>query len=193
VFVFLGKCQPAESINYKMILDDFDRLLPLYRYVESGGRHDPVPLPAIPGFVFKAGCSPKHGEATATFTAKVLNLDLRHNLLQERLAQRLIAEFGVENVSTEQPSGAGTRIDVVVRQSGQYWFYEIKTAKSPRVCLREALGQLLEYGYWPRGQEPTASRLVVVGESPLGADGTEYLRRLRDIFGLPLEYLDLPL
>lgn len=193
VFVFLGKCQPGELIDYELILSDFDRLLPLYRYVESGGAHEPIPLPAKTGFAFKAGCMPKLGAATATLAAKVLDLDLRHNLLQDKLAQRLIAEYGVENVSTEQPSGAGTRIDVVVRQKDQYWFYEIKTARSPRVCLREAVGQLLEYGYWPRGQDPVATRLVVVGESPLDADGGEYLHRLTNGFGLPLEYQAMPL
>ena len=193
VFVFLGRCQPANSIDHELILADFDRLLPLYEYVESGGASEPVPLPAKTGFAFKAGCAPKVGSATATLAAKVLDLDLRHNLLQDKLAQRLIAEYGVENVSTEQPSGAGTRIDAVVRQADQYWFYEIKTARSPRVCLREAVGQLLEYGYWPRGHDPVTGRLVVVGESPLDADGVEYLRRLTDGFGLPLEYLAMPL
>src|SRR5260221_4813031 len=33
VFVFLGNRQTAEKIDYEKILDDFDRLLPLYRYV----------------------------------------------------------------------------------------------------------------------------------------------------------------
>jgi hypothetical protein len=193
VFVFLGKRQPANSIDLDLILTDFDRLLPLYRYVESGGTHEPVPLPAKTGFVFKAGCSPKLGAATATLAAKVLDLELRHNILQDKLAQHLIAEYGVENVSTEHPSGAGTRIDVVVRQTDQYRFYEIKTARSPRVCLREAVGQLLEYGYWPRNDDPVVNKLVVVGESPLDADASEYLHRLTSGLGLPLEYLALPL
>lgn len=193
VFVFLGKCQPADFIDYERILDDFDRLLPLYRYVESGGANEPVPLLAKTDFEFQAGCSPKVHTATSTLAALVLDLDLRHNLLQDKLAQRLIAEYGVDNVSTEQPSGVGTRIDIVVRQTDKYWFYEIKTARSPRVCIREAVGQLLEYGYWPRGQSPVASRLVVVGESPLDADGAEYLHRLTNRFGLPLEYQAMPL
>jgi hypothetical protein len=37
-FVFLGKRQASDSIDYETILNDFDRLLPLFRYVESGGR-----------------------------------------------------------------------------------------------------------------------------------------------------------
>lgn len=164
---------------------DFDRLLPLYRYVESGGATAPVPLPKT-GFSFKAGASKKVKAAKATLPEKELDLDLRHNLLQESLYKRLASKHGKENVRTEQPSGTGTLIDIVVKMKYEYWFYEIKTALTPRACLREAIGQLLEYGFWPGAQEPT--RIIVVGESPIDNDGQEYLSRLRKRFALPIEY-----
>src|SRR5690606_28725462 len=34
-FIFIGAQQRAEEINVNLILDDFDRLLPLYEYVEG--------------------------------------------------------------------------------------------------------------------------------------------------------------
>lgn len=185
VFVFLGNRQPARKIDYEKILDDFDRLLSLYRYVESGGTTAPLPLPKT-GFDFRPGCSKKVTTAKATLAEKELDLDLRHNLLQEALYRRLASKFGKDNVRTEQPSGVGTQIDVVVRMKNEYWFYEIKTALTPRACLREAIGQRLEYGYWPGAQEP--SRFIVVGESPTDEDGQEYLCRLRKRFSLPIEY-----
>src|SRR3989338_1627337 len=58
VFVFLGNRQPAKKIDYETILADFDLLLSLYRYVESGGTSAPVPLPKS-GFDFKPGYSKK--------------------------------------------------------------------------------------------------------------------------------------
>lgn len=185
VFVFLGNRQSSKRIDYEMILDDFDRLLPLYRYVESRGTTAPVPLPKS-GFNFKAGASKKVKTAKATLPEKELDLDLRHNLLQEALYQRLASKHGKENVRTEQPSGVGTLIDIVVEMKDEYWFYEIKTALTPRACLREAIGQLLEYGFWPGAQEPV--RFIVVGECPLDQDGQEYLSRLRKRFSLPIEY-----
>lgn len=185
VFVFLGNRQPAKRIDYEKILDDFDRLLPLYRYVESRGATAPVPLPKT-GFNFKAGASKKVKTAKATVPEKELDLDFRHNLLQEALYQRLASKHGKENVRTEQPSGVGTLIDIVVKMKDDYWFYEIKTALTPRACLREAIGQLLEYGFWPGAQEPT--RFIVVGESPIDKDGQEYLSRLRKRFSMPIEY-----
>ena len=185
VFVFLCKRQSAVGIDYKKILDDFDRLLPLYRYVESGGTTAPVPHPET-NFDFKAGYSKKIKAARATLAQKELDLDLRHNLLQETLYQRLAFKYGTDNIRTEQPSGVGTQIDVVVKMEHEYWFYEIKTALTPRACLREAIGQLLEYGFWPGAKEP--SRFIVVGEGPIDEDGQKYLHRLRKRFSLPIEY-----
>jgi hypothetical protein len=77
-------------------------------------------------------------------------------------------------------------IDIVVKMKSEYWFYEIKTALTPRACLREAIGQLLEYGLWPGAQEPT--RFIVVGETLIDKDGKEYLSRLKERFSLPMEY-----
>jgi hypothetical protein len=185
VFIFMGNRQPAKKIDYERILDDLDRLLPLYRYVESHGATAPVPLPKT-GFNFKAGRSKKATSAKATLPEKELDLDLRHNCLQEALYQRLASKYGKDNVRTEQPSGVGTLIDMVMKVKAEYWFYEIKTALTPRACLREAIGQLLEYGFWPGSQEPT--RFIVIGESPLDEDGQEYLRRLKQRFSLPIEY-----
>jgi hypothetical protein len=37
VFIFMGKTQPLISLDYDLILDDFDRLLPLYEFVEGSG------------------------------------------------------------------------------------------------------------------------------------------------------------
>jgi hypothetical protein len=115
-----------------------------------------------------------------------LDLDLRHNLLQEALYQLLASKYGKDNVRTEQPSGVGTLIDMVVKMKDEYWFYEIKTALTPRACLREAIGQLLEYGFWPGAQEPT--RFIVAGETPIDKDGQEYLNRLRKRFSFPIGY-----
>lgn len=185
VFVFIGNRQPPKRIDYESVLDDFDRLLPLYRYVESRGATAPVPLPKTE-FNFKAGRSKKVTTAKATLPEKELDLDLRHNLLQEALYQRLTSKYGKDNVRTEQPSGVGTLIDIVVKMKDEYWFYEIKTALTARACLREAIGQLLEYGFWPGAQAP--ARLIVVGETALDKDGQEYLSQLRKRFSLPIEY-----
>jgi hypothetical protein len=186
VFVFLGKRQPLASIDYEAILSDLDRLLPLYKYVESGGASQPVVMPVQEQFAFHAGRSVKASSTVATQVQRQIDIALRHNELQEALYRRLASQYGEENVGTENPSGVGMRIDVVVRRGQEFWFYEIKTADSPRACLREAVGQLLEYAFWPGGQ--CATRLVVVGERAINNEASEYLHRLKAQFSLPIEY-----
>jgi hypothetical protein len=124
----------------------------------------------------------------ATIVQRELDINLKHNFLQAALCRKLISEFGLENVADEHASGLGTKIDVVVRRDeDEYWYFEIKTALSPRACLREAFGQLLEYAYWPGARE--AKRLIICGgECPLDAEGEQYLVLLRTRFGLPIEY-----
>jgi hypothetical protein len=115
-----------------------------------------------------------------------LDIALRHNEIQRALYWRLVEQYGEDNVGTECSGLFGTRIDVVVRDGPNWWCYEIKTSHSPRACMREAVGQLLEYSFWPGRQ--SAPRLVVVGETPLDDDGAAYLTRLKQFVDLPLEY-----
>lgn len=189
VFLFLGKRQPLERLDYEAILNCLDRLLPLYKYIEGGGALPPIPtITAVP-FEFRAGPAPRTPSARASLAERELDINLRHNVLEEALYHRLADEYGAKNMRAEQPSGAGTIIDVVVRHKGKFHFYEIKNAQSPRACLRQALGQLLEYAFWPGAQ--VATRLVVVGEAALDEEGTEYLGTLKRRFSVPVEYEQL--
>ena len=161
-------------------------MLPLYKYVESSGDAEPVTVVDTAPFQFKHGCTVKKLKATAQTRSDPLAVDLRHNFLPLRLYELLVSEFGASNVGTELPTGNGTRIDVVVKHGNGYWFYEIKTYHSPRACIRDAIGQLLEYSHWPKGIP--ADKLIVVGENPLDEDGAQYLATLRQLFALPIEY-----
>ncbi len=186
IFVFLGKRQNISSIDYDQILEDFDRLLPLYEYAEGDESAEPTVLSVDQPFEFSPGCRPKPSRTTATGLEKQIDISLRHNMLQAALFKKLELDYGKGQVGTENTSGAGMRIDVVVRNDDEYYFYEIKTYSSSRACIRDAIGQLLEYAFWPGTQ--VASRLVIVGEPELNAEGKEYLQRLKDRFRLPITY-----
>ena len=188
IFVFMGNRQPMDhvDVDYEAVLSDFDGLLPLFKYVVSHGKTQPTTAPVETQFQFVPGCSVKAASTSTTLAEKELNINLRHNTLQKALYKKLVAKHGKNNVGAELASGVGTSVDLVAQCGGKYWFYEIKTSLSPRACLREALGQLLEYAFWPGAQE--ATRLIVVGETALDKDGKEYLSCLRKRFSLPIEY-----
>jgi len=184
VFIFIGALGDAASPDYDRILFDFDRLLPLYRYVE--GDADFPSLTNSQTFTFVPGCAVKPSQTTAVLTQRELDVQLRHNDLQLALYEHLVAKHGADAVAAEQGNGAGARVDVAVRIGSGYIFYEIKTALSARSCIREALAQLLEYSFWPGSVE--AKSLRIVGEPPLDSEAAAFLKKLRNKFSLPVEY-----
>lgn len=185
VFVFLGRLQPSQSISFEQVMSDFDRLLPLYRFVEGKKAFPELSAPKDGAFRFEAGCTPKPSSTTATLARRELDVQLRHNEIEFALHRHLCSIHGKENVRAELPN-AGGFVDIAVRLGDRFWFYEIKTAMSARGCIREGLAQLVEYSFWPGAQ--VAEKLVIVGEPEIDQDSQSYLATLRESFGLPIEY-----
>jgi hypothetical protein len=186
-FLFAGKIALRESVTPQEILFLFDRLLDAYEYVESSGallRKRPVPLRK--GLQFKPGCPPKPVRTVARSKAAQVQIDLKHNRIQATVYSILCKQHGSANVGTENDTGRGSRVDLVVRKKRKHLYYEIKTSPLIRDCLRAAVAQLLEYSYWPGGNE--AERLIIVSENPVTPDARRYLKYLRQRFKLPIFY-----
>ncbi len=185
VFVFLGRAQPSAQIDFDLIVRDFERLLPLYRFVESSHTFPAATDQPASKFRFEAGYKPRPSSTKASTVERELNVRLRHNDLEFGLYQYLSQKYGEENVRAEI-ANAGGKVDLVVRQGKKFWFYEIKTSMSARGCIREALAQLLEYSFWPGAQ--VAERLIIVGEPTVDDETRSYLSALTKMFSLPIEY-----
>jgi hypothetical protein len=107
--------------------------------------------------------------------------DPRHVIMQNAVYKHLCARHGKSAVHYEFEF-----VDVRVELGSNVTFFELKTANTAKKCLREAIGQLLEYGVYPAKQ--VASKLVVIGDGPADSDDKAYLMHLRREFGLPLFY-----
>jgi hypothetical protein len=71
VFVFLGRTQPLNTVDYDVILEQFDRLLPLYEFVEgSAGAENLSSRCQL--FTFRPGCSSKPSSTMASRAAREL-------------------------------------------------------------------------------------------------------------------------
>jgi hypothetical protein len=190
-FLFLGRLVPTREFNPSAVVFLFDRLLDMYKYVEGNSplKKDRVDLRK--GFEFKSGCSLKPEETSADIKGGRRKVGLSQNRFQRALFDILSTEYGAENVGTENDTGRGSRVDLVVRDNRQHYYYEIKTNLCVRSCIREALSQLLEYSYWPGGFE--ADRMIVVSANPLTLDAQCYVKALRQRFRLPIyyQYLDM--
>lgn len=83
-------------------------------------------------------------------------------------------------------SGCNTSIDVAMETKSKVTFFEVKTYASAKYCIREALGQLLEYSYYPVDQ--LADELVIVSQAPLEKSDRAYLENIRKRFSIPVAY-----
>lgn len=185
-FIMLGALQPAEDVDVDWILDDFDRLLTLYQYVESKTKEFPRFTRTRKGFVFTPGNKARAPRTKYTRNEFEVDKELRHNVLQAALFTHLEKLHGADNVSGEQDCGNGTPIDVCMTNGKDYVYYELKTASTPQGCIRQAIGQLMEYSYWPGAHE--ANALVIVGEHKSDKNSKAYLDMLNRRFKLPISY-----
>jgi len=137
-------------------------------------------------FLFTPGSFSRKSKATVTYERDTKVVDLVHNQIQEKIYLILCSSYGNENVSCEQETGHGTKIDIAVRSSSSHIFYEIKTSNTSKQCIREAIPQLLEYSYYPSGK--LASKLIIIGPAALSSESKSYLINLRNSFNLPIWY-----
>jgi len=138
------------------------------------------------------GHTPRPETAFANLPPARRAIELRHNALQSVLFALLAGEFGADKVWTEYPTGTGGYADAIARRlDGRCYLYEIKVADTADDVVRQAMGQLLEYGYRAGGLEPV--KLVVVGEPAVDDVTHRFLDRLRADFNLEIEYMQIGL
>lgn len=164
-----------------------DPAVPASYYILLNQKQNPKLRVDTKRFSFFPGHKKKNVAAKSTYQEQSSEVDLVQNSIQTNLFTQLAKEYGKENVGTEQDTGYGSHVDLVVRDSDkQYIFYEIKTSYSALLCIREALGQLMEYAFYPKANN--AKKLVVVSPNQVTPEAKRYLQEIRDRFGIPLYY-----
>jgi len=106
-----------------------------------------------------------------------------HARMQAQLMKELASEYPNASIIREE-----NFVDVEVQTLHELILFEIKSDLEPRTVIRQALGQILEYAYYPNRQETLPIKLVIVGRTPLSDADRNYLSRLKQEFQLPIEY-----
>jgi hypothetical protein len=187
-FIFIGRMQLAESVDSESILSDFMYLFPVYEYVETANQVS-IQRSQSPKFNFQPGHKSKKSNTSATYAERELSVALRHNDIQENLVKHLRRLHGHDSVQTEAPNGIGGRVDLVLRLDSEYELYEIKVGTDIRSNIRCAIGQLLEYTFWPGTIK--AQKLVIVSDADETPESKTYLKSLTQRLGIPVEYLKI--
>jgi len=78
------------------------------------------------------------------------------------------------------------RVDIKAKTHSDKWHYfEIKI-DTPKLSIRNAFGQILEYSYWPESER--AEKLIIISDNAPNSDAKKYLAHIRGKFNLPIFY-----
>lgn len=173
--------QKVKLLDPVRVLQAGDPLYPsVNRYVLTSIASD-RPEAELQGDKMRRGSSEPNKTATSSRRKSTapIQVQLRHTRLQNQLFEFLRAR-GDEVMYEED------HVDLKIKRSDADILLELKTASSARLCIREGLGQILEYAYW--GEDLGASTLAIAGRVHPSPADIEYLKFLRGHYGLPLQY-----
>lgn len=165
-----------------------------YKLFNDHSSYTPKPATNKVQLVFKGKSTPKNTPVGTRRTrqreAELIGL---HDQVQDSLLAKLQQQYPKQKLEMEaRIEPYGTEVDLVrVRPDGGYVFYEVKVMGSAKACIREALGQLLEYAHWPACD--LAAEWVIVSYHAPTKEVAEYLEKLRQTYALPVSYEHIPL
>jgi hypothetical protein len=106
----------------------------------------------------------------------------RHKILQNILLEDLKEEYGNGSVHLEKEG-----VDIVVKTEKGFKLYEVKISHSAKNCIREALGQIIEYSHYTSFNN--ILELIIVGNHPMMDEDKEYFKYLNSCISLNLQYI----
>ena len=107
-------------------------------------------------------------------------IEARHQKMQEGLKKSLEAE-GYTNIIME-----ADHIDLQATKNGEIHFFEVKTHDTARACIREALGQILEYNHYPNTKR--ADKMFIVGPTKPSKEELQYIQLLQQQYRMNISY-----
>jgi len=108
--------------------------------------------------------------------------DKMQNLLKDLLDQS--GKYKIVQIERNRVDIKGLTID------NKWHYFEIKT-DNPKLSIRKAIGQIMEYAYYPNLNN--VDKLIIVAQALPDADTVTYLEHLRNTFNLPISYRGLSL
>lgn len=175
-----------ELLDIPSLLSETDNLIKATYYTTLLNKELEPVFDNVGTFNFTAKHNPQKRNTIAIYGQRLSEIDKLHPRIQDLCYEQLLKEFGKQNVGTEIQTGYGTSVDLVVNHNNNFTFYEVKTNKSVRICIREAISQLLEYAHFP--DKTNANKFVIVSQNPIDKDTKAYLQNLRDLYKLPIYY-----
>lgn len=153
--------------------------------------YDPNIISLIFGpYAEAASSAASHAAGTdnkATHTSEVLTrgaylMQRVHNQIQNKLRHQLIRLYGEACVAQEE-----RYVDLIVRLPSKTILIEVKSSPSPISCVREAIGQLLQYS-WRLGLNGKSISYIVVGPSEPKTEDQSFFSHIASETKISLRY-----
>lgn len=107
-----------------------------------------------------------------------------HNKIQNKLRDKLIAEYGESCVACEKDY-----VDLTLTHNDTITLYEVKSDAYAATCIRQALGQIIQYAH--RLDPSKKLKLYIVGQYPLKENEKPYLDYIKINFMIELDYINI--
>lgn len=108
-------------------------------------------------------------------------MTLKHNELSNEMVKYL-RNKGYTDVVTDKEF-----VDIqAIDKQGKKIYFELKTADSVKLSIRQALGQLLEYNHYPN--KNNADKLIIVTSLEITQQDMQYLAGIRRRYNIPVYY-----
>lgn len=187
---FCIKYKPSDLIllDEPLKISKNDKAITSFYYVLLNKKVEPTLEKNITNkFIFKAHNSKRTNKnKIKVYSNCEYEIEFLHNKMIENSMTQLKKKFGNKNVSLDVDTGYGTEIDICVKLKTGYILYEFKTANLIKKCIREALGQIIEYAYYPKPNR--INKLIIVSHNNTNKNIILYLKTLREQFKMPIFY-----
>lgn len=132
----------------------------------------------------KSGVTQKNtDEREVNITASYIRSCI-HNKIQQEIFNKFVEIFGKENVKMEE-----NYVDISLIKDDTIFLIEVKPYNSARQCIREGIGQLLDY-YQKHHNTKTDIILVIVGYGEPNNDDIEFINFIKNSFKIKFLYQD---
>jgi hypothetical protein len=156
----------VRTIHHLTNPDHIDQIFgPYYQGIESDGtRHRNI--------------NNQHRSGSSAYVAEA-----GHNILQQSVYEYLCKHYG-KNLVKMETNG----VDIILNKKSEITYFEVKPYHTAKQCIREALGQIVEYSWYVPTQADNL-KLTIVGPEKPNNEEIEYIRYVETNFRQSLKYL----
>ncbi len=118
-------------------------------------------------------------ERSATSSVKV---NLVHNRIQNRFLKYLMTTYP-DDINI----GERNRIDAKRETNSNIFIYEIKPFESVYACIRDGIGQLLDYSHLQKSKKD--KKVIIVGPNEPEQRDIEFINAIKKVLQIPFSYI----